>query len=187
MEELKSCLRSGESLLWSGQPSGIKAMDEQYKPGIIKRIIISLVLAIGISAAYIGVCASKSTEIKPGLIVIIAVIAAYLMISPFTDAKKLSTKFFYGITDQRLIIKMDKIKSVEYANISKAQFVEDAAGQTSLLVNEAIEEGKKGNIRTLAVTCTNKDEADFEAHAAMYAIPDAAAVKAILKEYIPFS
>ena len=61
------------------------------------------------------------------------------------------------------------------------------AGQTSLLVNEAIEEGKKGNIRTLAVTCTNKDEADFEAHAVMYAIPDAAAVKAILKEYIPFS
>ena len=187
MEELKSCLRSGESLLWSGQPNKVTAMDAQYKSGIVKKIIVALVLVAVFCGAYIAVCTKNGTELKAGLIVIIAAIGAYVIISPFTDAKKLSSKYYYGITDQRLLIKTDKCRSAEYSHIANAQFVTDAAGETSLLINKAVEEGKKGNIRVLAVTCINKDDTDFEENAVMYAIPDAAAVKAILKEYVTFS
>ena len=187
LETLKSQLASGETLLWSGRPEGFEAMDAEYKPGYIRRCIITIVCSIALAVFYAVYAISSAVGIKWGIFVIIAVVAAYILSSPFSDAKKLKKSYLYAVSDKRVMIMTDKVKSAEFSQLSNVSVRRDAAGKVSFLFGEAAKTQKASEFRTLAVTCINKDGDDFAKNIVFYGVKDHEGLKKVLKNYIPLS
>ena len=187
LESLKSQLAAGENLLWTGRPEGFEAMDAEYKPGYIKKCIITLLCSVALAVFYVVYAMNSGVGVKWGFIVIIAAIAAYILASPFSDVKKLKNSYLYAVTDKRVMIMTDKVKSAEYSQLSNVSVRKDAAGKVSFLFGEAAKTQKASEFRTLAVTCINKENDDFPKNIVFYGIKDHEGLKKVLKNYIPLS
>ncbi len=182
---LKEQLLKGEELLWSGQPEGFETLDAEYKPGYVKRLVIIVLAVAAFCAGYLAVTLKNGTGIKPGIFVIVVGFAAFALINPFSDVKKLKNNYLYAVSNRRVFVITDKVKSAEIAEIPSVSVRRDSAGSVSFLFGEAAKTKKNSAIRALAVTCINKDGEDFAKNIVMYGVKDSEGLKKVLKQYMP--
>lgn len=171
-EILKEKLEEGEDVLFSTGAADFETMDRTNKPGIIRKIVISAAVTLALNLAYI-ISASKTGDVKWGLVAVLAAIGAYVCISGFITAKKVR-KYEYFITDRRIAVVSDTVKDVYFKDIKKYNFSKDADGNTTLLVGEKALSLAAAKWRGTAEGPVDRDENSGEVlKAVVYAIKDA--------------
>lgn len=185
LEIIKEELREGEKILWSGSPESFETLDSTNKSHIIKKAILICGIVFGLCIFYVAYALSKGIDLKPALIIIAVVCAVIASLNYISDAKKLR-RATYVITDQRLMIAIDLVKSVDYINIKEVQLKKDADGHVSLLCGVQSIEAKPHQWRSLTVIDPYiSPETGICERFSFYAIPDAENIKTILGNFLP--
>lgn len=186
MEELlKESLSEEETLLWSGRPEPFETLDKTHKKPFIRSAIITALITLAICAAYVILIIIENTQLKPGVLVVVAACGVFLILRSLLDASKIRKQVQYAITDKRLIVLADSAKSVEYSAVSAAKLDKDGDGHVSLLCGEDAIKAKPWKRRALVLTgaVTNDTTGVCESFV-MYALPETDKVKEILKPYL---
>lgn len=185
LEIIKEELREGEKILWSGSPESFETLDLTNKSHIIKRAVLICSVVLLLCALYITYVLSKGIALKPALVIVSILCAGIASVSYLSDAKKIR-RAVYAVTDQRLIIAIDRVKSVDYINLNDVKLKKDADGHVSLLCGEQTVGAKPHQWRSLTVTDPYIDpETGICERFSFYAIPDAEKLKNILSNYLP--
>lgn len=185
-DKLNYALEDGEELLWEGRPEEFDTLDKTHKSGIIKGAIIKVIVGAAILIGYFAVAGRNGAGVKGGLVAIIILIAAYAVASPFIHANTLRRKIGYAITNKRLFVVKDDVKSVAFDQIKAAAIKTDDDGHVTLLCGEDAVKGKQTRWRSDASLGIRMDADNSECSSAVwYAIPDAQKVEPILRQYLP--
>lgn len=184
-EKLNEALEKDEKLLWSGRPEPFETLDKTHKSPFIKSTVITLVVSLGLIAAYLSFTLRGGAETKVGLVVIIALLAAYMVASTFLHSRQLRTRMGYAITDRRLILIKDEAKGVPYSQIPIAAMKTDADGHSTLLCGEyAIKSAPRKWRGSALLGGRMNSETGLCDELVMYAIPEPERVREILKPYL---
>lgn len=183
---LNEGLVEGEKLLWSSRPEPFETLDKTHKKHFINKIIISAIVTIALCVAYVLYANYCKAGVKSGVIIILIGCGIFAVVRDLMDASKLKKGVMYAITDKRLILVTDSAKGVEYSCINEVRIGVDEDGHASLLCGDRAVKTKPYGWResVLAGVCLDVDTGVCESFA-MYAIPDADKVAAILKNYLP--
>ncbi|MDO4982966.1 MAG: hypothetical protein Q4E35_05355 [Eubacteriales bacterium] len=182
-ELLNKTLASDETLLWSGSPESFETFDRTYKPIFIRKLIISLVIAAALTAAYFIAAGDNDVGVKWGLLIFVWIVCILPPINVPRDSKLLKTKIRYAVTDKRYLTLSNTVRDVEIAKCGKAYFVTDADGHTSFVTGMEGEKNLKANMREAAVVGVSMDtEADKCDRYVMYAVSDVEGLKQALKK-----
>lgn len=186
MEELlKESLSEEETLLWSGRPEPFETLDKTHKKPFIRSAIITALITLAICAAYVILIIIENTQLKPGVLVVVAACGVFLILRSLLDASKIRKQVQYAITDKRLMILTDNAKSIEYSAVSVSKLDRDEDGHISLLCGENAIKAKPWKRRAAVLTgAVINDNTGMCVSFVMYAIPDADKVKEILKPYL---
>lgn len=132
-EKIKEYLGHEEKVLWSGQAENFQAMDKTHKSYYTRRSIIVAVISVAIIAAYFYSAVSSGAGIKWGVAVVLVAVAAFALVSPVLDIRKLR-KCCYVLTNEKLmLITPSDVRSVALASIPTAKISVDEDGHKSLL------------------------------------------------------
>lgn len=102
---LKENLLPEESVLWSGRPQKVNPFEKPYGTAILIRFIISAALiAFAIWYWFYALGIGFDPNMPITMTIIMVAIDAYLIIQPFTSARRLEKRCLYAITDQRALI-----------------------------------------------------------------------------------
>lgn len=183
-DKLKSALDECENVLFTCVPEDFKPAQGARKPLFIKKVITSLLVA----AAFIGgYCAlgAKTGKIMPGVIVLIAVVAAYVIASVFLEANKVRKQEFV-ITDKRLLCKKDDTyKAIPYSAIKEYRFDKDPDGKTCLLIGtDALKEGFAKWISLAASPFIIEEDSGICSRGALFPVPDAKKFEALFEDQL---
>lgn len=185
-EIFNTVLENGEELLWYGRPEKFETMDKTHKSGVVRNAIIAVVVTIALIAGYIYAAGNNGAGIKSGIIIIIAAIGVYSVLSPFVHASSLSKKVIYAISNKRIFVCRDDVKGAAFDNFDCAALKKDEDGHVSLLCGKDAmklavpkwrEEASFG-LRLDSETGTCKS-------LVWYAIPETEKVEPLLRKYLP--
>jgi len=117
--------QDGEIVEWSSRPQPFKVKSGCYAKPMTTRLVISLIAAIALVAAYI--LAANATNSKVGIagIIIAVVIPGFIAVDPYLNKRRMIKNARYVITNSRLYVQVDS-KNVRYINlddISNIQYV----------------------------------------------------------------
>ena len=184
-ETLNKELGKEEKLLWKACPEAFDTLDATYKKHIIRKMVTTCAIVLAIMIAYLIFALTNGGGVKIVVIGILVLVAVCASINSFTDAVTLK-KAVYAVTDKRIIIISDSVKSVELDVIGKAAFKKDDAGHYTLLCGSAID-SKPTEWRNITVSGPRiDDETKMCTRFALYAVPEHEKVKNLLSEYITF-
>lgn len=188
-DKLKAELLEGETLLWSGKPENFETLDLTHKQHFTKKAVIAALAAAALLAAYIVFAARQGTQISWVVAALIVVFAAAAPMGFFSSASKLRKEVFYAVTDQRLLIVREEVRSVKYENVKTALFKTDADGHTSLVFGAKAETAKPHSWRNAALfgrfhENEGADECDLMA---FYAVPNIEELKRAVSPYLAIS
>ena len=142
----KEALKDGEELLWSGQCEKFETLDETHKKPYVTKAIITAIVCIGLVALFIA----KNVDNMAVLILLVAVCGFWVLISNFSDAKKLR-KLKYAVTDQRILVYInDDFKSTRFIDIDSVSERKDKDGHTSFLFGAEAQTLKNNQLRGIA-------------------------------------
>ncbi len=181
-EKLNAYLKKGEKVLWKGQPEQFPLLDEGSKTGILRKWVLTVVVAAGLIAGYIPNHAAS----EMGFVVGVLVCAAVLMALPFIEMRGLM-RCRYWITDQR-VIQMTKdglFYSMDLADVDDLSIVKGKSVKDSLAVGSASFKEAQKYIRWRASHPMEDPEAikgrDCVDGMVMYNIGNAEAAAALLR------
>ena len=185
MEDLlKNALDENETLLWSGRPENFEVFDKTNKKCFVKKAVIAAIVSVLLIGAY-ALMSVPNGNFKFIIVVIILVFAGYSPLNVLMDANKLKKKIGYAITDKRLLTVLDSAKGIPYSAIDCAALRTDEDGHVTLLCGPDALNSKPGDWRAFTVIGAYMDDSGEKCDRyAMYALPDAERVKAILKPYL---
>ena len=120
-------LNDGESVLWSGKPTGIKLLDMPYGSPIIIRWVICLAfIAFALWYRFIYIVAANSGMNGNTIMFVCLIIAIVVAALPLLDIYKLNNKCSYYITDKRALILVKGstriLKEKKFSDISEITF-----------------------------------------------------------------
>lgn len=187
MEEyLKKELGEDEKLLWSGRPEPFETLDKTNKKAIIVKAVVTGIVVVALCLAYILYASGSGAGVKIGVPVVVVLIGVFVALRPLIDAAKVRKSVMYAVTDKRLLIVSDCVRSVEYSSINEVRFSTDEDGHNTLLCGEKGVKLKPSAWRVAVLTGVYIDEETGLCDSfVLYAIPDAGKVKDILKTYLP--
>lgn len=132
-ERIKDYLGHEEKVLWDGKAESFQAMDKTHKNYYTRRSIIVAVISVAIIAAYFYSAVSSGAGIKWGVVLVLIAIAAFALVSPVLDVRKLR-KCCYVLTNEKLIlVTPSDVRSVALSSIPTAKMSVDEDGHKSLL------------------------------------------------------
>ena len=177
-EMLGAYLEANEKILWDSHPEAFVTLDKTHKQPFIKKLLITLIITAILLILYIGVLGHA----EPLIIAVTLVIAGYICISTHMNAWQLK-KARYLITDRRIIVMNNDFTSAHYADIPMAFFRKDADGHTSLVCGDYAAQLKPHKWRGYSAVGARYDDKVCDS-LILYAIPDPARVKEVLKPYL---
>ena len=122
---------------------------------------------------------------KPVVILIIMILCGIPAINVLGDASKLR-KMEYAVTDQRLIILRDSLRSAYFPSIREAAFRADPDGHISLLCGSDALKAKPDKWREVCLIGQSATErTDVCNRFVLYAPSDLNGLKAVLKDRLP--
>ena len=132
-ERIKDYLGHDEKVLWNGQAEDFQAMDKTHKNYYIRRGVIVAIISVAVIAAYFISAVSSGAGIKWGVAVVLVAVAAFALVSPVLDVRKLR-KCYYVLTNEKLIlVTPSDVRSVVLSSIPTAKMAVDEDGHKSLL------------------------------------------------------
>lgn len=168
-----------EKVLWRGRPEEFVTLDQTYKPGFVIRTIVCSAIAVGLTAAYL--LYMKGQNISYLVLLILWGICGYSVLKDFLDASKLR-KAEYIVTENYIIFSGKDSFAAEKKYIGAYQFKTDAAGHTSLLAGNAIQD-KPTKWRMASVSePVLEDDAEIYNRFVMYGIRDVDGLKAAMEQ-----
>jgi hypothetical protein len=130
----RKALEKGELMKLSCSPRPYELLDEAHKKQTIASWIWALGVGIVLIGGYAGLCFYMDVELKPGAIIICAIIPLAMAWGPVGDKKNMK-KLRYAITNKRVItanIDGNKIHSLAISDIDAAR-LERSGNETSHL------------------------------------------------------
>ena len=179
-ELLNTYLEKGEKILWDGHPEPFTTLDRTHKQPFTRKLVITLITTAILLALYILFV----DDMKPLIVVVVLIIAAYICVSTHMNAWQLK-KARYLITDRRIIVMNNDFTSAHFDEIPMAFFRKDADGHTSLVCGEyAIKLAPHKWRGYSAAGARIESDSRLCDSLILYAIPEPAKVKEILKPYL---
>jgi len=179
-EMLSAYLEQNEKILWDSHPEAFETLDKTHRQPFTKKLLITVITTAILLALYILVIGGH----EPLIIAVVVIIAAYICVSTHMNAWQLK-KARYLVTDRRIIVMNNDITFAHYNEIPMAFFRKDADGHTSLVCGEYAAELVPHKWRSYCAAgvrfIPNTKVCD---NLILYAIPDPAKVKEILKPYL---
>ncbi len=150
-ENLKTLLHTDEKVLWEGKAAAFATMDKTNKPLFLRHTLIGLGVFAVVTGLYMMMIRHTGSPMKPGLLLVVLVLAALTPVRFLTDAAKIR-KLRYVATDRRLMVVSEgTARSAAYERIDQAAFRTDADGVTSLLCGALALAAKENKRREIAV------------------------------------
>ena len=181
-KKLNDYLRAGERVQWQGQPESFQLMENGCKMQILRKWILSVVVASGLLACYLHFNEAPSVKFA----VAVVLVAAVVMASPFFERKTL-LKNRYWITNQR-VIQMTKELSffyMELSDIDAFKVEKDAAEGRCLVLGCRVFGDVKKQLRWRSshpmVDAENQKGANQAVGMILYGVNNAEAAEAILR------
>ena len=184
-DKLRAMLTEDETLLWSCRPASFDTMDRTNRKGIIVGFILKAIFAAGATMMYLRVARNTDAGIKPGVIAIILLIAAFAFAYPFLTARRLRQNTYYGLTDRRILRVDTKEESVPYNRIEDTALRSDEDGHFTLLCGPRALGLKPDRWRSEATLPFIDDPDRPETQTlVLYALPVDDKLRGILKQYL---
>ena len=179
----KEALKEDEEVLWSGQCEKFETLDETHKKGYVTKAIITAIVCIGLVALFIA----KNVENITVLILLVAVCGFWVLISNFSDAKKLR-KLKYAVTNHRILVYInDAFKSTRFSDIDSVSERKDKDGHTSFLFGAEAQTLKNNQLRGIAALGIKaKSDTSPCERFVIYAVEDPQGFKAAVSKYLQF-
>lgn len=155
-KELRDYLRDNEQVRWQGRPEPFPLLEGSSKAKILRTWIVTGVIVCALLVWYFGYA-----EKNAGFLGLMLIIAALIMISPFTERRNLLGQN-YWITNQRVILRT-RDKSFYYMNldgIDEIQVVRDKSDNGCLALGKIVFEDVDKQLRWRA--CHPKE--DMQGH-----------------------
>lgn len=135
-EILQKILDSGESVEWAGRPEPFKAVDSHNRMSVIIRCIVTIVIAALLIVGYFVMVKKSESPVSPWAPLIILAFAIFLLCRPFTDARTLTKKAIFVITDRNAIsyISESNFKKMPLSDIDAAQFIDKGNGVGDIIL-----------------------------------------------------
>lgn len=185
MDELiKSSLNEGEKILWKGSADTIEALDKTNKKRFWITLVICALTAVIITVLYIT---NVKGEVKPGVIVIVWLLCAFAPVRRLLDASTVQ-KLQYLVTDQRLLIVSNDVKSVPLSRIRVSALRSDEDGHLSFLAGADALKTRPSHWRDLALTGRSGSAAEEDEAVdsfAFYAVSDKAGLRRAIRQVLP--
>ena len=183
-QQLREHLMEGEQLLWAGRPEAFETFDKTNKTSLVTGLIIKIAVALGLIVTY--VTAQSSDMMKPGIIIVVLLFAAFAVINPFLVARRLRKKTIYGLTNKRVMRSGVYDEAVPYERIRSAMLRTDADGHTTLLCGPRAVNLKPRLWRAEAdASFINNLDAPEAARVMFYAMPMSDELESLLEKYLP--
>lgn len=178
-ERLKDYLERDEKILWNGRAEKFDTMDGTHKAYYIRRGIIIAVITILLIALYIPTATKTGAGVKPAIVVIVALVGAYAVVSPALDMRKLR-KLDYVLTNENLLlVSPSDVRSVKLSAIPTARLDCDSDGHWSLLCGPDCDDLPACKRRVATLTGAILDQDSMKCNRfVMYAIDDVKGFKA---------
>ena len=179
-EMLSAYLEQDEKILWDSHPEAFETLDKTHKQAFTKKLLITVITTAVLLALYIF----GLGHAEPLIVAVTVIIAAYICVSTHMNAWQLK-KARYLITDRRIIVMNNDITFAHYDEIPVAFLRQDADGHTSLVCGEYAAQLPARKWRSYsAVGVRFEPNSKICDNLILYAIPDPAKVKEILKPYL---
>lgn len=184
-DRLHDMLTEGETLLWSGQPLTFKALDRTNQSRIVTGLVIKATATVAALTIYAQLARNSAVGIKPGVVIFIVLLAAFVMYYPFHTARRLRSNTLYGLTDKRILRVGAKEQAVAYDRIKRVTLRSDDDGQYTLLAGSRVQSLRPTRWRYEADAPFVDDPRDAEAeNVVLYALPLDGSLNRILKQYL---
>lgn len=183
-EQLREHLMEGEQLLWTGRPEAFETFDRTNKTSLITWLIVKIVLVLGLTITYVS--AQSKDTLRPGIIIVVLLFAAFAVINPFLVARRLRKKTLYGLTNKRVMRSGAYDEAVPYERIRSAVLRTDADGHTTLLCGPRAVNLKPRLWRAEAdASFINNLDAPEADRVIFYAMPMSDELQSLLEKYLP--
>lgn len=97
-------LQADETVLWDSRPEAFPLKNEANKKSLLMRWVICAALFAVLTAAYTIYSLRIPAGFKPVVVIILALVFGYLMLTPVLDRNKVQKKCRYLVTDKRAIV-----------------------------------------------------------------------------------
>ena len=183
-QSLREHLMEDEQLLWTGRPEAFETFDRTNKTSLIIGLIIKVVVALGLIITYVA--SLDKDSIKPGIVIIVLLFAAFALINPFLVARRLRKKTLYGLTNKRVMRSGAYDQAIPYERIKSAVLRTDADGHTTLLCGSRAVNLKPRLWRAEADASFINNAGEPEADRVIfYAVPMSDELESLLEKYLP--
>ena len=185
-EKLRQLMEKDEELLWIGRPEAFDTMDQSNKRPIIVGEIVKAVAFAALIIAYL-IAAKHAGRVLPGVVIVLLIVAAYALASPFMTARALRNKAVYALTNRRLYrVGTTGEGYVDYDVIKTAAIRTDADGHQTLLCGPDALKTKPWRWRDLSTgsAALDMDTRECDRYV-FYALPRDEKLMALLKEKLP--
>ena len=189
-ETLARVLESDEHLIWQGKPEEFETLDKSYKKLFVNRVIIAIIAAAVIIAAYAFIILNKGVELNIFVRVVIAAASVLGPLSVFNYANKLRKKTVYAASNKRLIVYSGDLKTTEYEMIKTACFKKDEDGHTTLLCGKEAVNAAPSKWRMISLFGLNDLEAEGGPECerfGFYALENPEELREVLAPYLKIS
>ena len=187
LASISAILAKEESLEWASRPEPFETVDATNKKALIRRWLLCAVVGIALIVIYI-IAASKSDSagITPIIPIVIAVVAIYIAVLPFLDARTIRRKKTFVLTNRRAILyeSDSNLKSFPFENMDEVKIIRKGGNLCDVLFGSAAIKRPYYKIRLTALMPREsmKDADSFVRGMAFYNVTGADRIKSLIPE-----
>jgi len=184
--DIQKALLPDEELLWSARPEDFTFMDKTNARYIRTGLILKLVGTLAVVALYWSSIVRSGNPVNGLIVAIMLAVLVFMVVAPWSTARKLRRKTWYAVTTKRLMISFGDVIGVPYESIREIAFRTDDDGHTSLLVGH--EAGRLKPCKWRNATPVNPyydGETRMCESMVFYALPESDKVRELLKPHFP--
>ena len=187
---ISSILSGDETLEWASGAEPFETIDRYNQKFMKRRWILCAVIAVVLIAAYcIATAGSDAVGFTIIIPVIIAVVAVYIALLPFLDAKTLRTKKTFVLTNKRAILyeSDSNHKSFPFKIMDAVKIIRKEDGLCDVLFGSAAIKRSYSKIRLTALMPKEsmRDEDSIVRGMAFYNVTGSDRIKSLIPEGIP--
>lgn len=136
-ECVSQMLLENETVLWSGRPEPFSLEDSISKRKLLSRIFACIATFAVLAGVYVLLCHYFAADVKLAVVAFFFLVLAYIACQPIMDRHSISKNCKYFLTEQRVIVVYNEIRTAVLPRSAlKASSVDAKNGCVHLLMGE---------------------------------------------------